>query len=101
MHLVDDELLASAASPRGIGPAKRAGIDDLRGAVRALGLKARGGIGQRIVAAVGPETVAHAGPRLAHSDGKIVFQLGGQPTPRTHPVSVAYHPDVRSPHTGQ
>ena len=46
MHLVDDHLLARPAAPVPVGPAERAGIDDLRRPVRSLRLKARGRVGQ-------------------------------------------------------
>ena len=39
MQLVNDQLLAATAAPPSIGPAERARIDDLRGAVRAVRLK--------------------------------------------------------------
>ena len=64
MQLVDDDLFPRPAAPAGVGPAIGAGVDDLAGAVHAIGLKARGRVGKAF--AVDPIAIARARqPRVA------------------------------------
>src|SRR5436305_723667 len=44
MQLVEDEVLARDVAPAGVGPGEGVRIDNLRGAVDAVGLEARGGV---------------------------------------------------------
>ena len=61
VQLVDDLPGQAHALPVAVVPGERRGIDHLRGAVGALGLEARVGIGQRLVVVVHQEAVAGAG----------------------------------------
>ena len=58
VHLIDDLPLQRNATPCPIGPVEPPGVDDLRRAMRTIGLEARGGIRIQGVAVIEPKTVA-------------------------------------------
>jgi hypothetical protein len=61
MHFVNDLAFDMDAAPIAVGPAKSRWIDDLRGTMRALGLKTRGGVRIRIFA-IEAKSIEHSGP---------------------------------------
>ncbi len=69
VQLVDDDLVPRAAVPRRL-PGVRRGVDDRARRVDAVGLEARGGVGNRAVEAGEGERVARAGPGAFDARGK-------------------------------
>ncbi len=75
VQLVEHRLFDDRAPPRGVGPRKAAEVDDLGRAVRALGLKRRGGVRER-VPAVEPQAVARAFLGLRRKSREPALLLG-------------------------
>ena len=109
MQLVDDHLFPAPAAPAGIGPAIGAGIDDLAGAVHAVRLIARGGVG--VVAAVDAVAIARTGRRRGRSSptttrpapaasGPVPPRSRRAPAPRlprAAPIAGSAHPAAHPP----
>src|SRR5262249_34717970 len=77
VHLVDHLARQANAAPAAVGPREGARVDDLRRAVRPLGLEARGRVREE-VPAVEPEAVAVAGAGDADLAGEVTAGLGLQ-----------------------
>src|SRR5690606_4431401 len=65
------------AAPAVVGPREGARVDDLGGAVDALGLEPRGGVGER-VAAIETVAVARAGAGLGGDAAEVAVAFGLQ-----------------------
>ena len=62
VHFIDDLTFPMNAAPSLIGPRKLARIDNLRTAMRAVGLKSRSGVGNKHFPVIKPVSVQHPGP---------------------------------------
>ena len=74
VHLINHLAFERAAFPCGIGPPEGGGIDNLRRAVRAFGLKARGGVGKEVLA-IEAKTIERAGRGVRHMAGEVAAGL--------------------------
>ena len=82
VHFVDHLSIKRDPRPVGIGPGERTGVDDLRGAERALGLKPRRRIGKdSVLTPVKTKAVSHPGLRSRHEGREVAlfsgFELDG------------------------
>jgi hypothetical protein len=77
VQLVENGGLESRAPPVAVGPAERASVDYLRGAVRAVGLKAGGGVGEG-VAAVEAVAVQGAWAGVGCAAGEVAAGFGSE-----------------------
>ncbi len=77
MQLVDDQVLQRDAAPARVRPREHRRVDDLRGAVDAVGLEARRRVGAR-VAAVQPVHIARARPEPREVAGEVARAFGSE-----------------------